>query len=208
MKKIIVIGFILLLFITPAYAKLRVGPVKEVYSLGEPISFDVFVLYDKDVSAILSTELICEEVKHTYFTTPIVLKEDKEVIVKIDEFIPDNRSTGFCIVDVYLHTLFGAEIEKSWTGDFRIEVEEIKEVEPIIEATPEVQTQEIPPEPVTIAQEIPDEIEQETDSNMGKYGFSLSLLFIFILIGYFYVYYRLKFRNRNRFNRGWRLPKR
>ncbi len=192
MRKYLLLMIILFLInIVPVNALINITEVDKVYAIGDKISPRVKIISDMDIQALFSAKLVCEEYELTYFVEPLNLEQDKKIIVDVPPLETFDRMLGTCVIDFYLNSLIGAEIEKRWTDGFKV-TREKKFVE-----------EEISISNVSDIEIIEEDIEKE---NKGG-GLIYLFLFIMIIIIISYLYLKFKFKNKNKFNKGWRLHK-
>ncbi len=192
-KRLLLIVTFFLLAVLPANALINITDMEKYYAIGDEISASVKIVSDMDVQALLTAKLLCEEYEVTYFIHPLDLKEDKKTAIEIPPLKTSDRMIGTCVVDFYINSLIGAEIEKKWTDSFEVTKEKIVEEE--IEE----------PEIINISGKETEEAAADDTKEENIYKAWLYFIVPVMIIIVLFFYLKFKFSNKNRFNKGWKL---
>ena len=227
MLKYLLVAIVFLISLVSVNASLELTELGDSYDTGNGITLSVKIIPEMDVLALISANILCEEYEETYFITPVDLKEGEEVIVDVPSLQLFDKMIGTCVVDIYLKSFLGAEIEKTWTDGFevidkdKVEEEEAKKeadddkADTLKDVTDEVEEEEIEDDDEIEKEEgaenlidkEPEIIEKTVIINKGEKGFNFFYAFLLVLSVFISSYFYLKFKisNKNKFNKGWKI---
>jgi hypothetical protein len=186
----------------------KVIDVNEIYGLEEEVEVTVALQSEINADAIISSEVFCMEYDTKYFMKPITLKKDETTVVKIPGFLTFEEMIGGCVIDVYVHSLFGSEIGKVWTEEFEV-IDEIR----VIEEPEEEIVEEEPEEEIIEEETIPEntiEFKIEEEPKGKSWLYTTLIVIIIVILAYLFIKFKPKiklpnFSRKHHFDNNWKF---